>query len=49
MKKIFLSIAWLDFVWMVLSFIEILCKNVNPNPQYSDWNWLFVFFGEYLR
>ena len=22
----------------LFSYIEILCKNVNPNPTYSSWN-----------
>lgn len=24
--------------WGFACWIEIVCKNMQPNPQYSDWN-----------
>lgn len=31
-------------LWGLLSYGEILCKNVRPNPQYSDWNLITIFY-----
>lgn len=29
--------------WSVLSWIEICCKNLDENPQYSDYNIIINF------
>lgn len=33
-------------IWGVLSYGEILCKNVRPNPQYSNWNLIMMIFDK---
>ena len=25
-------------IWMMASFVEIICKNTDPNPTYSEGN-----------
>ena len=32
------------FVWLLFSFIEVNAKNINANPQYSEWNAFVVLF-----
>ena len=24
--------------WFALSYAEVLCKNLTPNPSYCEWN-----------
>lgn len=30
---------------VLLNYLEIICKNVKPNPQYSSWNVLVNVTG----
>lgn len=30
-------------LWIVISYIEVLTKNVTENPTYSEWNLLNIF------
>lgn len=50
-KKLLRNIFWLIvaiwWIWMTISYGEIIMKNLNPNPQYSDWN-IIVNFIEYI-
>ena len=32
-------------LWLALSYVEIVCKNVRPNPQYSNYNFLIRVTG----
>lgn len=35
---------WGFIGWLVVSFIEIIFRNVNPDTVYSAWNfWAMVF------
>lgn len=36
------TIMLLIIGWFMVSYIEILCKNITENPTYSDWNFIFV-------
>ena len=29
-------------MWITVSYAEILAKNVNENPQYTEWNFFEV-------
>lgn len=50
-KKLLKNISWLIvticLMWIITSYGEIIVKNVNPNPQYSDWN-IITNFIEYM-
>ena len=50
-KKLLKNISWLIvticLMWIIMSYGEIIVKNVNPNPQYSDWN-IITNFIEYM-
>lgn len=39
-SNIIYIIAIILFIWFALSYIEIIIKNTNPDPVYSDWNLL---------
>ena len=26
------------FTWGFISWVEVICKNLDPNPNYSSWN-----------
>lgn len=38
--KITLIIVCAFWVWGIASWIEIACKNTEPNPTYSEYNLL---------
>lgn len=29
--------------WGIISWFEIICKNVNPDPQYWEYNLILLF------
>ena len=31
-------------MWGVLSYIEIISKNLQPNPAYSSWNLIIMLY-----
>jgi hypothetical protein len=37
-SKLFSIIGILLILWCTLSFVEVNCKNMSENPQYSDLN-----------
>ena len=37
-EKIFIGICIFFLAWTVMSYGEILCKNLDRNPQYSENN-----------
>jgi len=47
MKKLLKSVAILMlcsvYLWVGLSYAEVLVKNHRPNPEYSESNILYVF------
>jgi hypothetical protein len=47
MKKFISNAFTLVFVfiltWMLVSTIEVVSKNLEPNPTYSDWNCWEIF------
>jgi len=40
-----LRIAFIGFIlWLVISFVEIIFRNGNPETVYSTWNfWQMIF------
>jgi hypothetical protein len=44
-KRILAVIMIIFTLWAVVSYGEILTKNVRENPQYNKWN-LFIFTEE---
>ena len=44
-KRIIAIVMILFTLWAVVSYGEILTKNVRENPQYNKWN-LFIFTEE---
>lgn len=37
-EKIFIVLCILFALWGLLSYIEIVCKNLSENVLYSKWN-----------
>jgi hypothetical protein len=37
-ENIVIGISIILLVWIGLSYGEILCENLKPNPQYSKYN-----------
>lgn len=37
-KKLFHIIGVIFFIWMIISYTEILIKNVSEHPIYSSYN-----------
>ena len=46
LRNIFALIFILIIIWAIISYGEILCKNVHPNPEYSPYNFWMLY--EYL-
>ena len=48
MKKFLIEsiygISTLLTLWNVLSWVEVIFKNLNPNAQYSAWNIFAMLF-----
>ena len=44
-EKICIAISAIIILWLFVSFIEVNAKNLEPNPQYNDWN-AFVLLTE---
>ena len=38
LSNVIATIATIILIWYALSYVEILCKHGNHNPQYSDKN-----------
>lgn len=52
MMNVLMMISVVLMIWSGISYIEILCKNDKPNPQYSSNNvivnvikWADNYFG----
>ena len=45
-RNLFALILIVFCVWAVVSYGEILCKNVHPNPEYSPYNLWTMFLKE---
>lgn len=43
--KICVGILITFILWIGASYVEILCKNLDQNPEYSDYN-IIVYFTE---
>ena len=44
-EKICMAISAIILLWLFVSFIEVNAKNLEPNPQYNNWN-AFVLLTE---
>lgn len=44
-EKICIAISAIILLWLFVSFIEVNAKNLEPNPQYNNWN-AFVLLTE---
>ena len=44
--QIYALISALLLLWFTISTIEVVAKNVRPNPQYSSMNMLVLLFEE---
>ena len=44
LKKTMNLAAVLFWAWIIFSFVEVLCKNVRPDPLYSAWNLFVLLF-----
>lgn len=38
-------VSVLFLVWVGISYIEVISKNLSPNPEYSVINFFDIFFG----
>ena len=47
-EKICIAISAIIILWLFVSFIEVNAKNLEPNPQYNNWN-AFVLLTENER
>lgn len=43
--NIITAVSILFLVWIGISYIEVISKNLNPNPEYSVINFFEIFFG----
>ena len=43
--NIFTTICLVFIVWVVISYFEVISKNLNPNPEYWALNFFELFFG----
>ena len=53
MIKTIIEKTWCIFmtaviIWCMISYTEILCKNLQPDPQYSAHN-AFILLTEYVK
>jgi hypothetical protein len=39
------TVATLILIWVVLSYCEVIAKNLDPNPTYWPINFFYVIFG----
>lgn len=37
-NKIFLILSVIIILWFIVSYLEVITKNLGENPQYSFWN-----------
>jgi hypothetical protein len=37
-ERVLVVIMLVVFIWVALSYAEVLCKNLTPNPTYCEWN-----------
>ncbi len=37
----------LVLVWFALSYAEVLCKNLTPNPSYCQWNFFEILIDKF--
>jgi hypothetical protein len=37
-ERVLVVIMLVVFIWVALSYAEVLCKNLTPNPNYCEWN-----------
>lgn len=37
-NKIFLILSVIIILWFIVSYLEVITKNLSENPQYSFWN-----------
>ncbi len=48
LKKVPVALMYAVGIWLVLSFIEIISKNIYPNPTYCPVN-LFELGMKYIK
>lgn len=34
--------------WGAISWMEVMCKNINPDAVYSNWNLFYMLLEKYL-
>ena len=44
-SSIIAIIACLILMWWAINYIEIICKNASPNPDYSSMNFIVKYLG----
>lgn len=47
-SKVICGLCAAFLLWGVLSWGEVVSKNLNPNPQYCEWN-MFVLLTEWAK
>ena len=40
LSRIVVTVELILLLWGVLSYVEIVSKNMHPNPRYSEYNML---------
>lgn len=43
--NIFTAVCLVFLVWFVISYFEVISKNLNPNTEYWALNFFELFFG----
>ena len=41
-------VGFIVLLWFAISWVEVISKNLTPNPQYFDWN-MFVLLTEWVK
>lgn len=44
LEKIFIIVSIIILAWIGISFINVICHNLESNPQYFDWNFFVIHF-----
>ena len=47
LNKIYTSTSLVFWLWAIISYLEIVCKNIDPTPIYSNLN-LIILLGSLL-
>lgn len=45
-ERVVIIMMVLVLMWLALSYAEVLCKNLTPNPNYCEWNFFEILIDK---